>query len=435
MANQEHLDILKQGIKVWNNWRSENPAIEPDLMEADLKEVNFKKEYSSLVVFRGADLRGANLRGADLSGAFLYKADLRGADLSGADLQRASLQEADLREANLSVTNLYRAFLYKADLSEVNLSEAFLVATQAIETNFQGATLTEVCIENWNINSQTNLNDVICDCIYLKRNQQERRPHDPNNNFAAGDFANLVQKALNTVDLIFSDGINWQAFLTSFQKLQVECESDELAIQAIENKSGGAFVIRVEVPLDVNKAEVEKYLLKEYEIQLKAIEDKYRLELNAKNEKIEIYKQKSADIMELAKLAASRPINISQTQGNNMAGDRNIHMGSGNYNERIEGNYVQGNYYAAGEKQNLAEAAAEIQALLKQLEQSYPANTTSDQMVIAAKAIESIESNPNLKQRVISAVKEGGIAAFEKAIDNPVGAFIAGAVKGWQEVK
>jgi hypothetical protein len=45
----------------------------------------------------------------------------------------------------------------------------------------------------------------------------------------------------------------------------------------------------------------------------------------------EIYKQKSADILELAKLAASQPINISQTQGDNMAGDRNIHMGSGNY--------------------------------------------------------------------------------------------------------
>ncbi|MCC5653935.1 hypothetical protein LC609_29990 [Nostoc sp. XA013] len=61
--------------------------------------------------------------------------------------------------------------------------------------------------------------------------------------------------------------------------------------------------------------------------------------------------------------------------------------------------------------------------------------TTSQQMVVAAEAINRIESNPILKKRVINAVKEGGLAAFEKAIDNPAGAFIVGAIKGWQEVE
>jgi hypothetical protein len=40
-----------------------------------------------------------------------------------------------------------------------------------------------------------------------------------------------------------------------------------------------------------------------------------------------------------------------------------------------------------------------------------------------------------MKQKVINAVKEGGLAAFEKAIDNPAGAFVVGAIKGWQEIK
>ena len=31
MANQEHLDILKQGVEVWNKWRKEYPKINPDL--------------------------------------------------------------------------------------------------------------------------------------------------------------------------------------------------------------------------------------------------------------------------------------------------------------------------------------------------------------------------------------------------------------------
>lgn len=31
MANPEHLEILKQGMKVWNEWRELNPEVRPDL--------------------------------------------------------------------------------------------------------------------------------------------------------------------------------------------------------------------------------------------------------------------------------------------------------------------------------------------------------------------------------------------------------------------
>ncbi|OUL22393.1 hypothetical protein BV378_24850 [Nostoc sp. RF31YmG] len=115
--------------------------------------------------------------------------------------------------------------------------------------------------------------------------------------------------------------------------------------------------------------------------------------------------------------------------GNN----RFINTGGGDYNERIEGNYIKGNYYAAGQPQSLAEAAAEIQLLLKQLEQTYPTTTKSQQMRVAAEVVDRIESNPEFKKRVIKAVKDGSLAAFEKAIDNPFGAFITEAIKSWQE--
>jgi len=87
------------------------------------------------------------------------------------------------------------------------------------------------------------------------------------------------------------------------------------------------------------------------------------------------------------------------------------------------------------ERQNLAVAAAEIQQLLLQLSKTYPTATTSEQMVVAAEAIRRIESDPNWKQRVINAAKEGGLAAFGKVLDNPVGALITGAIKGWLETK
>jgi hypothetical protein len=52
-----------------------------------------------------------------------------------------------------------------------------------------------------------------------------------------------------------------------------------------------------------------------------------------------------------------------------MAGDRNIYMGSGNsgnYNESIQGNYIQGNFINMG--QDLSQVTAQIQESLIQLQ-------------------------------------------------------------------
>jgi pentapeptide repeat protein len=85
MANDEHIDMLRNGVKAWNAWRDENPDIRPDLIGARLIE---------------ADLIGANFFGANLSGAYLGAANLSGANLSGAILIKAELS-GDLSGANL----------------------------------------------------------------------------------------------------------------------------------------------------------------------------------------------------------------------------------------------------------------------------------------------------------------------------------------------
>ncbi|MDJ0572859.1 MAG: pentapeptide repeat-containing protein [Pleurocapsa sp. MO_192.B19] len=214
----------------------------------------------------------------------------------GESYVNANLQEVNLKQANLCQADLTGVNFTGATLRGANLKDANLTKIQAIDVDFRGSILTGVCLETWNYDSTTNLDEVVADYVYLKQNQKERLPHDPKKNFAPGEFTKLFQKAIETVDLIFSNGIDWQAFLFSFQKLQIECGTDELAIQAIERKSGGAFVIRVEVPSDANKAEVEKYLKREYEQELESIEDKYLLQLNARNEKIEIYREQIQSI-------------------------------------------------------------------------------------------------------------------------------------------
>ncbi|NEU71360.1 CHAT domain-containing protein [Hassallia byssoidea VB512170] len=119
----------------------------------------------------------------------------------------------------------------------------------------------------------------------------------------------------------------------------------------------------------------------------------------------------------------------------NMTDKRSINIGTGNYNERIEGNYVQGNYYANSEKQSITEVAAEIQKILEQLDKSYPADTTLGKMQIAAETIKSIENNPSFVERILSASKAGGVQAFGQLLNHPAASFVIAALEDWQKTK
>jgi len=119
MANPEHLQILKQGVEVWNAWRIENNNITPDLTYTDLHEAHLA----------GADLREADLRDARLLYANVYNANLSGANLTGADLFSANFSEAFLRDANLHGADLTNTNLHGADLARADVSEAILLET------------------------------------------------------------------------------------------------------------------------------------------------------------------------------------------------------------------------------------------------------------------------------------------------------------------
>lgn len=108
MANQEHLDVLKQGVNVWNEWRKQHPDIKPDLIEADLS---------------GANLIGAHLEEANLEYAHLEGADLSRAHLEGARCCRAFFDAATrLTSVTLSDEKYGSASLADVSWGEVNLS-------------------------------------------------------------------------------------------------------------------------------------------------------------------------------------------------------------------------------------------------------------------------------------------------------------------------
>src|SRR5215208_3130531 len=116
MADQSHLDILRQGVEVWNSWKGGSAIdVVPDLSEVKLSE---------------AELDGVDFRRTNLSGAEFFRANLSEAMLSEADLSWANLSGAFLAGADLSGAILWVTKLSGADLS----GAAFLTQKQLDET-------------------------------------------------------------------------------------------------------------------------------------------------------------------------------------------------------------------------------------------------------------------------------------------------------------
>lgn len=143
MANPEHLEVLAQGVNVWNGWRDANHGTVPDLVDVrlpghDLFGANFR-----LCKLAGADLSSCDLRRSHLSGADLCRANLRGARLRSARFCGSDLREADLRESKLFRTDFTAANLKRADLTGATLHETFF-----LKTDLAGATGLDTCHHN-----------------------------------------------------------------------------------------------------------------------------------------------------------------------------------------------------------------------------------------------------------------------------------------------
>ena len=196
MANEEHLQIVRQGVKTWNEWREKNPELDRDLRNAVLNDINLlganlSGANLSEANLDGVDLSEANLIDANLTRANLYKAglgeanlykanftganlteanlsmaglfgtDLREANLTGARLIGANLSGANLSGANLSGTRLIRANLTGANLNGANLSEAQLIRTNLCNTTLTGCAVYGASVWDVTVNDQTNQNNLI----------------------------------------------------------------------------------------------------------------------------------------------------------------------------------------------------------------------------------------------------------------------------------
>ena len=266
-----------------------------DLRNTDLTEANLTKVNLSHALLNNTDLRFANLSHAILERAYLANASLNHAvlvesRLSYADLMGADLSHTCLDRANFSHARLREANLCYARLTHTQLSYADLSATQVLQTLFEQTMLTGACVEDWQIGGSTTFDSVQCDYIFRAYKTDENRftnrlPVDPNSTFKPGEFEQWIkvrQGALDTIDITFTEGIDWQAFFQSLQAVRQQHPEANVTMKAVEEE-GGAFVARLKVETELTgeereslKALVERDVKAFYDRQLAAAHGEIR---------------------------------------------------------------------------------------------------------------------------------------------------------------
>ena len=183
MANQQHIEWLKEGVEAWNK-RREVDRFTPDLSGynfaptdpmaiamslhripmaermhlpkppigwigvrlhgINLSEANLQHTRFDLADLTDANLYAANMENAAMHQAFLCRANMRNTRLSHAQIVQANLVGSDLTNAKLTNTNFTGASLTDASLAGATLTGAWLGNTWTTRTNLVGTNLTEV---------------------------------------------------------------------------------------------------------------------------------------------------------------------------------------------------------------------------------------------------------------------------------------------------
>ncbi|AFY68944.1 pentapeptide repeat protein [Thalassoporum mexicanum PCC 7367] len=426
-----------------------------DVQNADLSGVDLQGVNLTDATLSSSDLSGANLHRAKLENTNLYFTNFSAANLSNVDFFCAAGYFANFDGANLSKAYLYQGGFFSADFSGADLCDADLSCTQLHEADFWGADLrgtelsgsnasgarfykaclTGACIQGWTIDEETRFDQVDCEFVYLTwsgwdEEAQEsiyfldRLPKNENEFFKPGEFAVLVQQYTNTINLFFSEenGIDWQALSIALENFKAANNGQGLEIQGIEQQING-FIVKFMTQIDPTKPWISPRdcktwtMLKEkYEEALQAIDTNYKEQLELTGDQLVFFKEQlaierrnSTDFKGILKAMSNQQSSKYDLRGAQI----------GNLADTVKDNARQqtNQYnYAPAQKQTLAEAAAEIQQLLDQLAANNPTETVTDRAIVASKAIEVIEKNPTQKEKIVKALRVGGIAALKQMV-------------------
>jgi uncharacterized protein YjbI with pentapeptide repeats len=307
---------------------------------------------------------------------------------TGLNFDGANLEAAKLNGANFTNANLNNTSLRGADLQYAILTEA-----QVLGSDLRNTYLTGACLENWNIDASTKLDDIECRYIYLlaepnQNGTRERRPHDPDATFSPGDFSNLYQKVVNTVEILLKDGYrNAAAYSAALQTLMAtnpKLTSDSL--QSIKRVGQHDAQITLNVPPETDKADLEKQFQRTYE---------ENRQLRGKIDELQALR--AADLKDIAlSLTQQKPqvtIQTNQINGDNTMTEQNNQAISAGSGSNINTGNQTGNTIAF----NLGTISGNLTLTLTQLQSSNqpPSIALADHLTQLKTAIESDTALPD----------------------------------------
>jgi len=177
-------------------------------------------------------------------GGFYDYKDLRGLNLKESVLIDASLIRVDLSESNLE----------DADMTRAKLGQARLYGANLIHANLTGA-----CIQDWAISTDTKLDGIKCDFVYMRLPTQEdpdpwRKPDNRNETFKEGDFTDFIAPIIKTLDLYRQQNVDPRQIASTFKSLDfyhyggIDPAAAAVAIKQLaeENPEAGLEVITLE---------------------------------------------------------------------------------------------------------------------------------------------------------------------------------------------
>lgn len=232
-----------------------------------------------------------------------------GVDLSFTDLAGANLQNLDLARADLTGANLRGAHLEGSNLTDV----------RAIGADFRGAHLTGACLQNWSIDASTCLDWVDCRYVYLleqaKPGTDDRDRQPASGQFEPGDFARLYQTVVDTVDLIFRNGLDWKTFQASLEEVRRAYPNTNLTMQSVETKGDGYVVVKLQLEGGEDRAKLHQAIQRQYAEKLKAIKGVYRQTLQEKQSQLDYFQAQNQTLLGITEQLAQQPPQASAAAG------------------------------------------------------------------------------------------------------------------------
>ncbi len=202
-----------------------------DLTDADFTQATLKSvDFRNAILTRTCWLNAQKLDQARIDDTYLKDVRVRQLvttkDGRDKNFDYLSLQSLNLQNANLENACFVSSDLSLANLENANLSGAKLAQAQLYQAHLNNAHLTGAYIQNWGISTDTQLQAIKCEYIYMRLPTKSdpdpcRKPDNRNETFKEGDFADFIAPIIKTLDLYQTQHIDPRQVASKFKTLDL----------------------------------------------------------------------------------------------------------------------------------------------------------------------------------------------------------------------